>query len=69
MSQEAIAGDVPDEFTFRPWNPQVESWDNFMGAVERGYTLFVGCCRHTITVEQTGQDAEPEAPDPDGESR
>jgi hypothetical protein len=40
-----------------------------MGAVERGYALYVGCCRRTITVEQTGQDAEPEAPDPDGESR
>jgi hypothetical protein len=67
MSQEAIPGDVPVEFTFRPRNAQVESWDDFMGAVERGYAQYLDGCHRTITAEPTGQDPDLAELDPDGE--
>jgi len=60
MSQEATPGDVPVEFTFRQWNPQVESWDDFMSAVERGYSQYLDRSRRKITADQTGHDLEPE---------
>jgi hypothetical protein len=68
MSQEAIPGYVPVEFTLRPWNPHAESWDDFMGAVERGYAQYLDGRHRTITAEPTGQDPKPTALNSDGES-
>jgi len=42
--------------TFRAWNPQVESWDDYKGALERAYALYLDGYRRTTTAEQSGQD-------------
>jgi hypothetical protein len=52
--------------TFRAWNPRVESWDDYKGALERAYALYLDGHRRTVTAEQTGHDPEPETLDPDG---
>ena len=58
MRQEAIPDGVPVVFTCDPWNPRVESWDDFMGAVERAYAQYGDCWRRKITADQTGHDPE-----------
>ena len=68
MSQDAPSNDGPRVFTFRPWNSRVESWDDFKGALERAYSLYVdGCCR-AMTVDLPGHEPAPVASDPDGAS-
>jgi hypothetical protein len=66
MNLEATRDDGLVEFSFRAWNSSEESWDDFMGAVERGYAQYVDRCRRTITTDQTGQNPEPDELDPDG---
>ena len=66
MSQEALPNDGPSVFTFRPWNPREESWDDFRGAVQRAYAQYVDGCRRTSTADQPGHDPAPAEPDPDG---
>ena len=67
MSQEARPDDGPVVLTFRAWNPRVESWDDYIGALERAYARYLDGRRRTITAEQSGHDPEPEKLDPDGE--
>jgi hypothetical protein len=38
MNQEATPDDGLVVFSFRAWNSPEESWDDFMSAVERGYS-------------------------------
>jgi len=65
MIQDPPPDDIPMMFAFRPWNPQVESWDDFMSAVERGYSQYLDRCRCTITADQIGRDPEPDELDSD----
>jgi hypothetical protein len=65
MSQEARLEDVPLMFTFRPWNPHVESWDDFKHAAERAYSQYLDRCRRKISADQTGHDLERKKPDPE----
>jgi hypothetical protein len=67
MGQEVRPDNVPVVFSFRPWNPRVESRDDYTGAVERGYSQYLDCCRRTNTSEQTGQDPDLAELDPHGE--
>jgi hypothetical protein len=64
--QEARSNGGPAVLTFRAWNPRVESWDDYKGALERAYALYLDGHRRTVTAEQTGHDPEPETLDPDG---
>ena len=59
MSEDPTPDDVPIpvEFTFRPWNPRVESWDEFMGALERAYAEYVSRCRHAPQDSPPGGDS------------
>ncbi len=52
MSQDALPNDGPSVFTFRPWNPRVESWDDFKRAVERAYAQYVDRGRRAIMTSQ-----------------
>ena len=54
MSQEARLDDGPVVFTCRPWNPEVESWNDFKSAVEREYSRYLECSRRKITADETG---------------
>lgn len=56
----------PPVLTFRAWNPEVESWNDYKGALERAYAPYLDGHRRTVTAEQTGHDPEPETLDPDG---
>jgi hypothetical protein len=58
-SQDARADNGPVVLTFRAWNPRVESWDDYVGVLERAYALYLDCYRRTTTAEQTGQEPEP----------
>ena len=60
-TQDARSHTGPVVLTFRAWNPRVESWDDYVGALERAYAR-----RRAITADQPGQDAAPAAPAPDG---
>jgi hypothetical protein len=64
-SQEARSDDGPVVFTFRAWNPRVESWDDYIGALERAYALYLDGYRRPMTAEQTGHDPDPDELDPD----
>jgi len=37
----------------------VESWDDYIGALERAFALYLDGYRRTTTAEQTGLDPEP----------
>jgi len=65
MNQEATPDDGPVEFSFCAWNSREESWDDFMSAVERGYSQYLDRCRCTITADQIGRDPEPDELDSD----
>jgi hypothetical protein len=39
-SRDARADTGPVVLTFRAWNPRVESWDDYVGALERVRTVF-----------------------------
>jgi hypothetical protein len=58
-SQDAKADNSPVVLTFRAWNPHVESWDDYVGVLERAYALYLDGYRRTTTAEQTGQEPEP----------
>jgi hypothetical protein len=60
MNQEVTPDDVPAVFSCRPWNASEESWDDFMGAVDRAYAQFVARRRRTMMEDQLWR-----APDPD----
>jgi hypothetical protein len=66
MNQEAPPDDGLVVFTCRPWTPEVESWDDFMSAVERAYSRYLDRSRRTITADQTGSDPQPDELDPEG---
>ena len=65
MCHEARPNGGPAVLTFRAWNPHVESWDDYKGALERAYALYLDGHRRTMTAEQTGHDPEPEKLDTD----
>ena len=67
-SQDARADTGPVVLTFRAWNPRVESWDDYIGALERAYALYLDGYHRTITAEPTGQGPEPAALDSGGAS-
>jgi hypothetical protein len=56
-------------FSVRAWNSPEESWNDYMCAVERGYSQYLDRWRRTITTDQTGQDREPEDLDPADEGQ
>ena len=58
-SQDARFNNAPVVLTFRAWNPRVESWDDYVGALERAFALYLDGYRRTTTAEPTGQDPEP----------
>jgi len=58
-SQDARADNGPVVLTFRAWNPRVASWDDYVGALERAFALYLDGYRRTTTAEQTGLDPEP----------
>jgi hypothetical protein len=60
-SHDARSDNGPVVLTFRAWNPQGESWDDYVCALERAFALYLDGYRRTITAEQTGQDPEPAA--------
>jgi hypothetical protein len=62
MNQETPSDDVPVVFSFRAWNSQRESWDDYLRAVERAYTQYLGRRRQRIEGEPP-----PQHPDPDEE--
>ena len=68
MRQDALPNDGPIEFTAHPWNPRVESWDDFKRAVERGYAQYLSGGRRAIIADPPGHAPAPPAPDPDGAS-
>ena len=57
-SQDARSNNGPVVLTFRAWNPRVESWDDYVGVLERAFALYLDGYRRT-TAEQTGLDPEP----------
>jgi hypothetical protein len=65
-SQDARSDTGPVVLTFRAWNPRVEPWDDYVGALERAFALYLDGYRRTITAEWTGQDPEPAALAPAG---
>ena len=58
-SQDARADNGPVVLTFRAWNPRVESWDDYVGVLERAYALYLDGYRRTTRAELTGQDPVP----------
>jgi len=40
MNQEPPPGDVPVVFGVRTWNPERESWEDYLRAVERSYAQY-----------------------------
>ena len=58
-SQDARADNGPVVLTFHAWNPRVESWDDYVGALERAFALYLDGYRRTITMEPTGQEPHP----------
>ena len=58
-SQDARSNNGPVVLTFRAWNPRVESWDDYVGVLERAFALYLDGYRRTTTAEQTGLDPEP----------
>jgi hypothetical protein len=64
-SQDARSNTSPVVLTFRAWNPHVELWDDYKGALERAYAQYVDR-RRAVMVDQPGHDPAPAAPDPDG---
>jgi hypothetical protein len=68
MSQDARSYDGPVVLTFRAWNPLVEPWDDFIGALKRAFALYLDDYRRPMTAKQTGHDPEPDVLDPDGDA-
>ena len=59
ISQEARSDDGSVVLTFRAWNSWVESWDDYIGALERAFALYLDGYRRTTRAEQSGPDPEP----------
>ena len=59
-SQDARFNNAPVVLTFRAWNPRVESWDDYVGVLERAFALYLDGYRRTTTAEQSGQDPVPD---------
>jgi hypothetical protein len=60
-SQDARSDDGPVVLTFRAWDPLVESWDDYIGALERAFALYLDGYRRTMTAEQPGHHPDPAA--------
>ena len=58
-SQDARSNNGPVVLTFRAWNLRVESWDDYVGVLERAFGRYLDGYRRTATAEQTVQDPEP----------
>jgi len=67
VSQEARSDDGLIVLTFRAWNPRVESWDAYIGALEQAYARYLDGYRGPMTADQTGHDPEPDELNPGGE--
>jgi hypothetical protein len=66
-SQDARSDNGPVVLTFRAWNPRMESWADFIGALERAFALYLDGYRCTTTAKQTDHDPESDVLDPDCE--
>jgi hypothetical protein len=61
INQDARSNNGPVVLTFRAWNPRVESWDDYVGALERAFALYLDGYRRTMTTEQLGNHPDPAA--------
>ena len=64
ISQDARSDDGPVVLTFRAWDPLVESWDDYIGALERAFARYLDGFRRTMTAEQPGNHPDPAALEP-----
>jgi hypothetical protein len=60
MSQDAMSDDSSAVFTFRPWRPEHESWDAFLGELETAYAQYLDGYRQGIRADQATQDQDPD---------
>jgi hypothetical protein len=60
-SQDARFNNAPVVLTFRAWNPRVESWDDYVGVLERAFALYLDGYHRTMMTEQPGYHPDPAA--------
>ena len=63
MNQEATRDDGLVVFSFRAWNSLEEPWDDFMSALQQGYSQYLDRSRRKIMADQRRSDPRPEGPD------